>query len=89
MAYSTYWQQVGVLKAGMAGTLRATGPGYCPIGEPVPVSVVSQKNRGTYGSGVNDMLLSLKQPNDAARVAGWPVGATVRFRLANRQEENR
>lgn len=84
MAYSNHWQQAGALTPGTAGSLQLTGKGYHPQGETVDVHILSQKNRGVYGSGVNDMLLHLDRPDDAKRIESWPADAVVRFKVANR-----
>ncbi len=81
MVFSSFWQQGNQVAPGMAGSLRETGTGYRPTGEPVSVHVLSRKNRGLYGSGVNDVLLRLDRPEEARRVEGWRPGAVVRFRL--------
>ena len=75
LVFSTYWQQAGKLTLGMPGNLTVTGKGFHSQGEPIAVRVISQKNRGTYGSGVNDMLLRLDRPEDVERSkagrSGW------------------
>jgi hypothetical protein len=82
MVFSTYWQQAGQLSAGMTAQLTATGKGFHPHGEPVPVRVVSQKNRGAYGSGVNDVQLRLQRAEDAQRIEAWPAGMVTRLTFA-------
>lgn len=72
MVYSTYWAQANQLKPGDAVQLAATGPGYRPLDTTafprVSAKVVSQKNRGMYGSGVNDVILKLDNTTDAERL---------------------
>ncbi|MCE9531812.1 MAG: sel1 repeat family protein [Planctomycetes bacterium] len=68
MIYSSYWFQAGKLKPGEIVHLAATGPGYRPTDFRVEAKVVSHKNRGMYGSGVNDVMLKLVRPEDAGRL---------------------
>ena len=70
MIYSTYWAQASRLKPGQVVQITATGPGYRPVGARIEAKVVSQKNRGNYGSGVNDVMLELLRAEDAAWLNG-------------------
>jgi hypothetical protein len=79
LAFATYWQQANALRAGQEVRLRR-GPKFLgPMGDPVAARVVSQKNRGAYGSGVNDIVLELLRPGDGPVVAGWAGDAVVRL----------
>ena len=55
------------------------GKGYRPTGATIPARIVSQKNQGTYGSGVNDVVVELERAGDSRTVAGWADGAVVRL----------
>ncbi|WP_197442598.1 tetratricopeptide repeat protein [Lignipirellula cremea] len=65
LLYSTYWSQGRQLRPGDPVQMTGTGPGYHPQGRRIRATVVSQKNRGQYGSGVNDVRLQLDDPADA------------------------
>lgn len=69
MVYSSYWAQSGKLQPNQAVTIATTGPGYRPTDVRFAGKVISQKNRGVYGSGVNDVMLQLDTPEDAAKVS--------------------
>src|SRR5690606_18810531 len=66
MVYSTYWAQAGKLKSMQSVRITGVGPDYRPVGETVAAKVLSFKNRGLYGSGVNDVQLQLQKDADAA-----------------------
>ena len=66
MVFSNWWVQSNQLKPGQAVALAPTGPGYRPTAQRIAAQVVSQKNRGVYGSGVTDVVLRLVRPEDAA-----------------------
>ena len=68
MVYSSYWAQSGKLQPNQPVTIVTTGPGYRPANVRFGGKVLSQKNRGMYGSGVNDVMLQLADPNDAAKL---------------------
>ena len=65
MVFSSYWAQSNQLKPGQTVQIAGTQAGFRPDKERVVAKVVSQKNRGMYGSGVNDVLLELTEPADA------------------------
>ncbi|MDB5338407.1 MAG: hypothetical protein JWN70_4026 [Planctomycetaceae bacterium] len=69
MVYSSYWAQSGKLQPNQPVTITTTGPGYRPTNVRFAGKVISQKNRGVYGSGVNDVMLQLEKPEDAAKVS--------------------
>ena len=69
MVYSSYWAQSGKLQPNQTVTLAATGPGYRPTAVRFAGKVISQKNRGIYGSGVNDVMLQLSNPDEAAKLS--------------------
>jgi gluconolactonase len=79
MVFAPHWAQANSLKAGDAVQIKRSGKGFQPVGDAIEAKVVSQKNRGTYGSGVNDMVLELKQPEDAKRLAAWVSESVVRL----------
>jgi hypothetical protein len=79
MVFATHWAQAGQLKAGQDVRLMRTGKGYRPTGDAIEAKVVSQKNRGVYGSGVNDVVLELKRPEDGKALASWMGEAVVRL----------
>lgn len=68
MVYSSYWAQSGQLQPNQSVMIAATGHGYHPNKVRFGGKVISQQNRGVYGSGVNDVLLQLARPEDAARL---------------------
>ncbi len=69
MVYSSYWAQSGKLQPNQTVTIATTGPGYRPTDVRFAGKVISQKNRGVYGSGVNDVMLQLDKPEDAVKVS--------------------
>ena len=69
MVYSSYWAQSSKLQPNQAVTITTTGPGYRPTDVRFAGKVLSQKNRGVYGSGVNDVLLQLVNTADAAKLS--------------------
>jgi hypothetical protein len=68
LVYSSYWFQAGKLRPGQAVQIASTGPGYRPTDLRIPAKVVKFKNRGLYGSGVNDVVLALDEAKDADRL---------------------
>ncbi len=79
LAFSNYWAQAGQLKAGQIVKFTRTGAGYQPTGDRFAGKLVSQKNLGTYGSGVNEMVVELADEKAAATVAKWPRTDVVRL----------
>jgi hypothetical protein len=79
MVFATYWSFAGQLQAGQSVRLVRTGAGHRPQGESVAAIVVSQQNRGVYGSGVNDVVLKLRDAADAARLEPWIADELVRL----------
>ena len=71
--------QAGRLKPGDEVSLKRSGKGFHATGEAVTAKVVSAKNRGAYGSGVNDMVLELKRPEDTKVLAAWTADAVIRL----------
>ena len=61
--------------------LSRTGKGFRPTGTTVAGKLVSQKNRGSYGSGVNNVVLELATTEDGRVVATWTGGAVGRLIL--------
>jgi len=70
MIYSNFWAQANRLKPGQVVHITATGPGYRPTEARVEAKVVSQQNRGLYGSGVNDVMVQLLRGEDADWLQG-------------------
>lgn len=77
--YAGGWAQAGKLKPGQRLRLSAVDSALRPTGPSVAVTLGARKNLGAFGSGVTDLSLTLAQPADAARVAEWAKGATVRL----------
>jgi len=79
VVYATYWTQANQLKPGDAVKMippKENGKGIPPIS----LKVVSQKNRGTYGSGFNEVVLEVFQGMDISGIAKYQF--TSGFRLA-------
>jgi len=79
LAFSNYWIQSGKLKPGQTVRLSRTTAGFRPTGETIAAKVVSQKNRGTYGSGINDVVLELSDDKASAAISKWPRSEVVRL----------
>jgi hypothetical protein len=63
--YSTYWLQANQLKQGqMVQILVYSEKAKAP--QSIVLKVMSQKNRGTYGSGFNEVILETTQDSDTA-----------------------
>ena len=77
MAFSTYWAQAGTMKPGQ--TVRLVNEKAKEVS--VEAKLVSSKNKGTYGSGVNDLVLELADPNDAEVIRKWPADDIIRLVL--------
>ncbi len=68
MVFSSYWAQSNQLKVGQSVRIAGTKAGLRPTDERLAAKVVSLKNRGMYGSGVNDVLLELVDQADADKL---------------------
>ena len=79
LVHSSYWFQGNQLKPGAALQLRATDAQFAPVGDALEAELVTRKNLGTYGSGVNETTLKLKNPADAKKLAGWKKSQSVRL----------
>jgi hypothetical protein len=79
MISSTHWAQASHLKPGDVVRIAPSGKGYLPQGSGVEAKVTFRKNRGTYGSGVSDMLLELSHHEDAGEIRKWLGGQGVRL----------
>jgi gluconolactonase len=79
MAFATHWPQANALRPAQEVRLRQTDKLLHPSGDPIEAKVVSQKNRGAYGSGVNDIVLDLRRDEDARAVEKWATDAVVRL----------
>ena len=63
--YSTYWSQANQLKPGqLVQILSLSEKGKVP--QSIVLKVISQKNRGTYGSGFNEVILETTKDSDSA-----------------------
>jgi len=78
LVFSNYWSQSGQLKKDQEVRLTRTTASFRPTGESVAARVVSQKNRGTYGSGVNDVVLQIDEAA-AKTLAKWPRTEVARL----------
>lgn len=67
------------MKLGQAVQLRATDAQFAPTGDAIEAELVTRKNLGTYGSGVNETTLKLKNPADAKKLAGWKKSQVSRL----------
>lgn len=63
--YSTYWAQAGQLKPMQQVQLLVPGEKGKAPAQPIAAKVLSQKNRGTYGSGFNEVTLELLREADS------------------------
>lgn len=79
LLHSSYWHQGNQLKPGQAVQLRATDAQFNPVGEAIEAELVTRKNLGTYGSGVNETTLKLKNPADAKKLAAWKKSQVARL----------
>jgi hypothetical protein len=57
--------------------LSASGEGFVPRGETIEAKLIIRKNRGTYGSGVSDIMLELVRPDDATKLRPWLAYDTI------------
>jgi hypothetical protein len=70
MVYGEHWLQAQQLKEGTKVRVSAADP-YLKLTGPTTDAVVSfRKNRGTYGSGVTDLLLKITNATDAEKLRG-------------------
>ena len=77
--FSNYWSQASQLKQDQPVRLQLADDQQRPTGASVTARVLVQKNRGTYGSGVNDVVLKLDRAEDAAVVELWMQRQIVRL----------
>ncbi len=77
MAFSTYWAQAGAMKPGQ--TVRLVNEKTKEVS--VEAKLVSSKNKGVYGSGVNDLILKLTSPNDADVIRKWTADDIIQLVL--------
>ncbi|MCE9605305.1 MAG: sel1 repeat family protein [Planctomycetia bacterium] len=64
MIFAEHWSQSQQLKEGSRVRISGTGKGFHPEGPTVEATVTFRKNRGTYGSGVTDLLLKPTRTED-------------------------
>ena len=64
MVYGEHWLQAQHLKEGTKVRIGATDDQLKLAGPTIEAVVTFRKNRGTYGSGVTDLLLKLADPAD-------------------------
>ena len=79
LIHSSYWLQGNQLKPGQPVQLRATDAQFNPTGDPIEAELLTRKNLGTYGSGVNETTLKLKNPTDAKKLAAWKKSQFARL----------
>jgi gluconolactonase len=79
LAFATHWPQANALRPGQEVHLRQTDKTLRPTGDAMEAAVVSQKNRGTYSSGANDVVLELRRPEDARLLEKWTAPLVVRL----------
>ena len=79
LIHSSYWFQGNQLKPGQLVHLRATDAQFAPTGEAIEAELLTRKNLGTYGSGVNETTLKLKNATDAKKLAGWKKSQVSRL----------
>ncbi len=75
MAFATHWAQAGQLKPGQA--VRLVNERTQQAG--VAAKLVTSKNKGLYGSGVNDMVFELVTPEDTETLAKWAANEIIRL----------
>ena len=68
MIYARHWAQAGRLNDQQAVLLKRND-------QTIEGKIVFCKNRGTYGSGVTDMLIEPAKPVDANRIRAWVIQA--------------
>jgi gluconolactonase len=73
------WAQAGRLEVRGPVRLTQVGKGQRPTGPAIAAKLVSRKNRGSYGSGVTDVVLELVNPEDGRTVAAWGSEAVIRL----------
>ncbi len=78
LIHSSYWFQGNQLNPGQALQLRASDAQFAPTGDALEAELVTRKNLGTYGSGVNETTLKLKHAADAKKLAAWKKSQVVR-----------
>ena len=79
LIHSSYWWQGNQLKPGQTVQLRATDTQFAPLGNAIEAELLTRKNLGTYGSGVNETTLKLKNPADLNQLATWKKSPVVRL----------
>ena len=79
LIHSSYWFQGNLLKPGQTVQLRATDTQFSATGEAIEAELVTRKNLGTYGSGVNETTLRLKNAADAKKLIGWKKSQIARI----------
>jgi hypothetical protein len=79
LIHSSYWFQGNQLKPGQTVQLRATDAQFAPTGEAIEAELLTRKNLGTYGSGVNETTLKLKNATDAKKLVAWKKSQVVRL----------
>ena len=79
LIHSSYWFQGNQLKPGQPVQLRTTDSQFNPTGDAIEAELLTRKNLGTYGSGVNETTLKLKNPADAKKLAVWKKSQVARL----------
>lgn len=83
MAFATGWAQAGRLSPGQKMLLTRTGPGWRPKGDTFEAKLISRQNRGSYGSGVTDMILESTTAESARALTAWKSEPVVRLMAAS------
>ncbi len=78
LVFSSHWFQANQWKPGQLVSLRASTAALAPTGDAIEAELVTRKNLGTYGSGVSETTLRLKNAADAKKLSGWMKGQVVR-----------
>ncbi len=71
LLFATHWSQAGQLKAGQFVLLSTTNWSHRPEGDRIEARLTFRQNRGTYGSGVTDVVLELTNAADAKKLKEW------------------
>lgn len=68
MVYGEHWLQAQQLKEGTKVRVSAADPYLKLTGPTIEATITYRKNRGTYGSGVTDLLLTISNATDAEKL---------------------
>jgi TPR repeat protein len=79
MIFAGHWSQAGALQQGQVIRLSRSSQGFAPTGDTIAAKVAVRKNRGTYGSGVSDVMLELMKAEDARKLRPWLTHDTIQL----------